>query len=201
MTGSDGPHREPGSDFRPAGPASERAREEEERAVEQALALVGGSDRTGGSGRSGGRPSRSQDSQGHQDPRDENPNPGPSSDPHARPSSDPHARPSSDPHARPSSDPHVRRSSDSASYDGRDNAPRDGRTAASATTTAGTPATAPAPGSGQPPLPDGASPDDPAKPTTPPPSWNRARAIAARAGRGGPAATIRLPLDRALGHV
>ncbi|EWS92930.1 LOW QUALITY PROTEIN: molybdenum cofactor biosynthesis protein, partial [Streptomyces filamentosus NRRL 11379] len=124
-----------------------------------------------------------------------------SSDPHARPSSDPHARPSSDPHARPSSDPHVRRSSDSASYDGRDNAPRDGRTAASATTTAGTPATAPAPGSGQPPLPDGASPDDPAKPTTPPPSWNRARAIAARAGRGGPAATIRLPLDRALGHV
>ncbi|MBK3538393.1 hypothetical protein JHN61_19595, partial [Streptomyces sp. MBT67] len=43
MTGSDGPHREPGSDVRAAGSASERAREEEERAVEQALALVGGS--------------------------------------------------------------------------------------------------------------------------------------------------------------
>ncbi len=32
-------------------------------------------------------------------------------------------------------------------------------------------------------------------------SWGRARAVAARAGRGGPTATIRLPLDRALGHV
>ncbi|MFJ5864166.1 molybdopterin molybdotransferase MoeA [Streptomyces parvus] len=232
MTGSDGPHREPGSDFRPAGPASDRAREEEERAVEQALALVGGSDRIGGSGRSGGRPSRSQDSQdsqgsrgsrgsqghqGDQDSRDENPNPGPSSDPNpdpnpgpscdpnARPSSDPNPGPSRDPHARQSRDPHVRRSSDSPSYDGRDNDPRDGRTAASATsagTTAAT-ATAPAPGGEQPPPPGGATPGDPAKPrpSTPPPSWNRARAIADRVGRGGPAATIRLPLDRALGHV
>ncbi|MGW8987784.1 molybdopterin-binding protein [Streptomyces parvus] len=204
MTGSDGPHREPGSDFRPAGPASERAREEEERAVEQALALVGGSDRTGGAG---GRPSRSQDSRGHQDsrgnqdprghqdPRDENPNAGRSSDPHARRTSD--------------SDPHARRSTDSHSYDGRDNGPRDGRTTATttaATTAAGTSAataTAPEPVGEQPPLPDRASPGDPAKPrpTLPPPSWNRARAIAARAGRGGPPATIRLPLDRALGHV
>ncbi|WP_257895149.1 molybdopterin molybdotransferase MoeA [Streptomyces anulatus] len=41
--------------------------------------------------------------------------------------------------------------------------------------------------------------------STPPPpspfSWDRARAAAARAGRAGPPATIRLPLDRALGHV
>ncbi|WP_354597447.1 molybdopterin molybdotransferase MoeA [Streptomyces sp. JL1001] len=193
MTGFDGPHREPGSDFRPAGPASERAREEEERAVEQALALVGGSDRTGGAGGPDGRPSRRQDPRGHQDSRghrdfrDEDPNAGPSSDPHAR------------------------RSTDSHPYDGRDNDPRDGRTTATttaATTAAGTTtatATAPEPVGEQPPLPDRASPGDPAKPrprpTLPPPSWNRARAIAARAGRGGPPATIRLPLDRALGHV
>ncbi|WP_405502272.1 molybdopterin molybdotransferase MoeA [Streptomyces anulatus] len=41
--------------------------------------------------------------------------------------------------------------------------------------------------------------------STPPPpsplSWDRARAAAARAGRAGPPATIRLPLDRALGYV
>ncbi|WP_408990726.1 molybdopterin molybdotransferase MoeA [Streptomyces sp. 1268] len=206
MTGSDGPHREPGSDFRPAGPASERAREEEERAVEQALALVGGSDRTGGSGGAGGRPSRSQDPRGHQDShdprghqdaRDEDPIAGPSSDPHARRTRD--------------SDPRARRSTDSHPYDGRDNDPRDGRTTTTttaattttATTTTAATATAPEPVGEQPPLPDRASPGDPAKPrpTLPPPSWNRARAIAARAGRGGPPATIRLPLDRALGHV
>ncbi|MFI0876277.1 molybdopterin molybdotransferase MoeA [Streptomyces parvus] len=185
MTGSDGPHREPGSDFRPAGPASERAREEEERAVEQALALVGGSDRTGGAGGAGGRPSRSQDPRGHQDSQDSQ--------------SHQDAR-DEDPNAGPSSDPHARRSTDSHPYDGRDNDPRDGRT--TTTTTAAT-ATAPEPVGEQPPLPDRASPGDPAKsrPTLPPPSWNRARAIASRAGRGGPPATIRLPLDRALGHV
>jgi len=32
-------------------------------------------------------------------------------------------------------------------------------------------------------------------------SWDRARVVAARAGRGGPLAVVRLPLDRALGHV
>ncbi|MFF7874512.1 molybdopterin molybdotransferase MoeA [Streptomyces californicus] len=32
-------------------------------------------------------------------------------------------------------------------------------------------------------------------------SWSRARAVAARAGRGGPLIAVRLPLDRALGHV
>ncbi|MCX4519717.1 molybdopterin molybdotransferase MoeA [Streptomyces anulatus] len=40
-----------------------------------------------------------------------------------------------------------------------------------------------------------------APPPPPPLSWDRARATAARAGRAGPPATIRLPLDRALGHV
>ncbi|MFF8552664.1 molybdopterin molybdotransferase MoeA [Streptomyces sp. NPDC015501] len=45
-----------------------------------------------------------------------------------------------------------------------------------------------------------ASPPRPAHPA-PPLSWSRARAVAARAGRGGPLAAVRLPLDRALGHV
>lgn len=40
-----------------------------------------------------------------------------------------------------------------------------------------------------------------APPQPPPLSWDRARAVAARAGRAAPLATIRLPLDRALGHV
>ncbi|MFE2290786.1 molybdopterin molybdotransferase MoeA [Streptomyces sp. NPDC059452] len=48
----------------------------------------------------------------------------------------------------------------------------------------GTPAPAPAPSSAAPDLP-----------------WDRARGIAGRAGRGGALAVIRLPLDRALGHV
>ncbi|MGW6284371.1 molybdopterin molybdotransferase MoeA [Streptomyces sp. NPDC055107] len=41
----------------------------------------------------------------------------------------------------------------------------------------------------------------PSSPPPPPLSWDRARAVAARAGRAGPPAMIRLPLDRALGHV
>ncbi|MFI8266809.1 molybdopterin molybdotransferase MoeA [Streptomyces rubiginosohelvolus] len=173
MTGSDGPHREPGSDVRAAGSASERAREEEERAVEQALALVGGSSGPGRSDRSGGsgeRPSRSRDPRAPGDSRDEDLNAGRSNDSHIGPSSAPHAD----------------RSSGSDPYDGRDRDLRDGRAA-------------PAPGREQPPLPDRPSPGDLAKP--PPPSWDRARAVAARAGRGGAPATIRLPLDRALGHV
>ncbi|MFF3030179.1 molybdopterin-binding protein [Streptomyces rubiginosohelvolus] len=182
MTGSDGPHREPGSDVRAAGSASERAREEEERAVEQALALVGGSGRSDRSGGSGGRPSRSRDSRGHRGPRDEDLN--------ADRSSNTHADRSRDPQAHRSSDPDAHRSSDSAPYDGRDNDLHGGRAA-----------TAPAPGSEQPPLPDRTLPGDPAKTSPPPLSWERARAVAARAGRGGPPATIRLPLDRAPGHV
>ncbi|MFJ9322450.1 molybdopterin molybdotransferase MoeA [Streptomyces globisporus] len=182
MTGSDGPHREPGSDVRAAGSASERAREEEERAVEQALALVGGSDRSSRSDRSAGPgepPSRSRDSRSHRD-----------EDLDAAPSSNTHADRSRDPQARRSSDPHAHRSSDSSPYDGRDDDPRDGRAAP-----------APVPGSEQPPLPDRTLPGGPAKTSPPPPSWDRARTVAARAGRGGPPATIRLPLDRAPGHV
>lgn len=43
----------------------------------------------------------------------------------------------------------------------------------------------------------------PPAPVSPTPDlpWNRARAAAARAGRGGALAVVRLPLDRALGHV
>ncbi|MET8936661.1 molybdopterin-binding protein [Streptomyces rubiginosohelvolus] len=210
MTGSDGPHREPGSGVRAAGSASDRAREEEERAVEQALALVGGSSGPGRSGESGERPSRSRDPLAPWDSRDEDLNADRSSDSHTGPSSDSHTGPSSgshtgpssgshtgpssaphtdrssDSHTGPSSAPHAHRSSGSDPYDGRDSDLRAGRAA-------------PAPGREQPPLPDRPSPGDLAKP--PPPSWDRARAVAARAGRGGPSPTIRLPLDRALGHV
>ncbi|MEU6835805.1 molybdopterin molybdotransferase MoeA [Streptomyces rubiginosohelvolus] len=194
MTGSDGPHREPGSGVRAAGSASDRAREEEERAVEQALALVGGSSGPGRSGESGERPSRSRDPLAPWDSRDEDLNAdrssdshtGPSSGSHTGPSSAPHTDRSSDSHTGPSSAPHAHRSSGSDPYDGRDSDLRAARAA-------------PAPGREQPPLPDRPSPGDHAKP--PPPSWDRARAVAARAGRGGPSPTIRLPLDRALGHV
>ncbi|MFG2764406.1 molybdopterin molybdotransferase MoeA [Streptomyces rubiginosohelvolus] len=186
MTGSDGPHREPGSDVRPPGSASERAREEEERAVEQALALVGGSGRSDRSGGSGEPASRSRDSRGHRGSRDEDLNAGRSSNTHADRSRDPRAHRSSDSH------PYDGRDNDGRDNDRRDNDRRDGRA---------TPATAPAPGSEQPPLPDRTLPGDPAKTSPPPPSWDRARAVAARAGRGRPPATIRLTLDRALGHV
>ncbi|MEU8566073.1 molybdopterin molybdotransferase MoeA [Streptomyces cyaneofuscatus] len=59
-------------------------------------------------------------------------------------------------------------------------------------------------------MPHNQNPGEPADPhpapyTTPSPApalpWDRARAVAARAGRGGPLAVVRLPLDRALGHV
>ncbi|MFD3413771.1 molybdopterin molybdotransferase MoeA [Streptomyces cyaneofuscatus] len=45
-----------------------------------------------------------------------------------------------------------------------------------------------------------ATPSPPAS-SAPALPWDRARAVAARAGRGGPLAVVRLPLDRALGHV
>ncbi|MFJ6441309.1 molybdopterin molybdotransferase MoeA [Streptomyces sp. NPDC091649] len=37
--------------------------------------------------------------------------------------------------------------------------------------------------------------------SAPPVSWDRARAVASRAGRAGPLSAVRLPLDRASGHV
>ncbi|WP_222316454.1 molybdopterin molybdotransferase MoeA [Streptomyces cavourensis] len=61
---------------------------------------------------------------------------------------------------------------------------------------------APAAAPGSPPT------DEPASAPAPAPRspvmdlpWERARAVAARAGRGGPRAVVRLALDRALGHV
>ncbi|MEV2257849.1 molybdopterin molybdotransferase MoeA [Streptomyces anulatus] len=120
----------PAPDLAPAGRGSALAHEEAERAVEQALALVGGSSR---------RPSLRSEAPG------EGRGGGPGSDPGDPTEALPEA-----------------------------------------------PAPADRPGSR-------------VRSSTPPPpsplSWDRARAAAARAGRAGPPATIRLPLDRALGHV
>ncbi|MEV7904547.1 molybdopterin molybdotransferase MoeA [Streptomyces anulatus] len=120
----------PAPDLAPAGRGSGLAHEEAERAVEQALALVGGSSR---------RPS----------PRWEAPGEGRGGGPGSDPGDPTEALPEA-------------------------------------------PAPADRPGSR-------------VRSSTPPPpsplSWDRARAAAARAGRAGPPATIRLPLDRALGHV
>ncbi|MFF0568169.1 molybdopterin-binding protein [Streptomyces sp. NPDC004041] len=243
MTGSEGPHREPGGDARAVGSASERAREDEERAVEQALALVGGSGRLDRSGGAGGRPNRGQDSRGHRGTRAEDgradhsggsspydggsgsnaPYDGRSADraPYDGCSADsaPHDGRSAphDSHSAPRdgrdgrSAPGGSRSSTGNPYDGPGGAPRDARdddpyNARDDDPYGGSPAPpAPAagaaPGSGWSPLLDQAAPGDPAKRPPAPPSWDRARSVAARAGRGGPPATIRLPLDRALGHV
>ncbi|WP_435238437.1 molybdopterin-binding protein [Streptomyces sp. YPW6] len=228
MTGSEGPHREPGADARAVGSASERAREDEERAVEQALALVGGSGRLDRSGGAGGRPNRGQDSRGHRGTRAEDvradrsggsspydggsgsnaPYDGRSADraPYDGCSADsaPHDGRSAPHDGRDGrSDPGESRSSAGTPYDGPGGASRDGRDddpyggspAPSASAAGATP------GSGWSPLLDQADPGDPAKRPPAPPSWDRARSVAARAGRGGPPATIRLPLDRALGHV
>ncbi|MFE9698478.1 molybdopterin molybdotransferase MoeA [Streptomyces sp. NPDC006270] len=46
-----------------------------------------------------------------------------------------------------------------------------------------------------------ARPERRVRSSAPPVSWDRARAVAARAGRAGPLAAVRLPLDRASGHV
>ncbi|MFJ6515765.1 molybdopterin molybdotransferase MoeA [Streptomyces sp. NPDC091406] len=190
MTGSDGPHGEPGSGFRPAGPGRDLAREEEERVVEQALALVGGSTLC---------PSRTRDA------RDGDLSDGRNSAANGDLSDGHNTAAHRDLNDGRNSAPEGDRSGDPG--DGRSRDLNDGR-----------PATAQASGSEQRgPLPDRASPGDPTEPpapraprssaaspptsTPPPPSWERARAIAARAGRAGPPATIRLPLDRALGHV
>ncbi|WP_371624584.1 molybdopterin molybdotransferase MoeA [Streptomyces sp. NBC_01116] len=134
----------------PAGPGRSRrdpddlARAEVERAVEQALALVGGA-------RSGPvrGPDRREDASA------------------AHPRGDANDAPTGSPHAILNSASSARASS--AAPDG------------------GTPT--------------GASHPYPSSPAPPPLSWDRARAVAARAGRAGPPAMIRLPLDRALGHV
>ncbi|MFH9239532.1 molybdopterin molybdotransferase MoeA [Streptomyces anulatus] len=130
---SDAPHAVPDAtgpapDLAPAGRGSGLAHEEAERAVEQALALVGGSSR---------RPSLRREDPG------EGRGGGPGSDPGDLTEALPEALAPAD---RPG-----------------------GRVRSAA--------------------------------TPPPLSWDRARLAAARAGRAGPPAVIRLPLDRALGHV
>ncbi len=126
---------DPAPDPAPAGRGSGLADEEEERAVEQALALVGGSSR---------RPGLRWEAPG------EGRGGGPGSDPGDLTEALPEAP-----------------------------TPAEDR-----------------PGSGV-----RSSAPPPPLPPPPPLSWDRARATAARAGRAGPPATIRLPLDRALGHV
>ncbi|MEU3971666.1 molybdopterin molybdotransferase MoeA [Streptomyces bacillaris] len=64
----------------------------------------------------------------------------------------------------------------------------------------GSPASAAAPGSPPTHEPAPAPAPAPRSPVVDLP-WERARAVAARAGRGGPRAVVRLALDRALGHV
>ncbi|WP_103538364.1 MULTISPECIES: molybdopterin molybdotransferase MoeA [unclassified Streptomyces] len=202
MTGPDGPHRASGSDggdFRPAGGGSDLAREEEERAVEQALALVGGTTL---------RPSRGRDIPG---------TPGTPGTPRASGasggdlSSGPNGSPGND--RRGSSGPTGNGPDRSASTDSAstDSAPVGGSPAGNGPSAGGPSgsarATAQASGSDQRPRPGRSSSEapapnaEPATPKAPPLSWDRARAVATRAGRTGPPATIRLPLDRALGHV
>ncbi|WP_318294722.1 molybdopterin molybdotransferase MoeA [Streptomyces bacillaris] len=154
--------------------AEARAAEAEELAVEQALALVGSGSQAPGHDRTratGPTPGRSGDQANGRAPRGQTPTGSPGAADEPGPS--PYASPS--PYAGPS--PYT------------DSAP-DG------------PASAAAPGS--PPT------DEPASASAPAPAprspvvdlpWERARAVAARAGRGGPQAVVRLALDRALGHV
>ncbi|WKN15875.1 molybdopterin molybdotransferase MoeA [Streptomyces sp. JUS-F4] len=202
MTGPDGPRRASGSDggdFRPAGGGSDLAREEEERAVEQALALVGGTTL---------RPSRGRDIPG---------TPGTPGTPRASGasggdlSSGPNGSPGNG--RRGSSGPTGNGPDQSASTDSAstDSAPIGGSPAGNGPSaggpSGGARATAQASGSDQRPRPGRSSSEtpapnaEPATPKAPPLSWDRARAVATRAGRTGPPATIRLPLDRALGHV
>ncbi|MFG3404004.1 molybdopterin-binding protein [Streptomyces sp. NPDC048142] len=205
--GSDGPR--PGlanSDFRPAGSGSDLARAEEERAIEQALALVDGAGR---------RPSRNRNAPGG------DLSSGPSGAPSSAPGSN---RPSAG--GRTAGRPATVRASES------DQRPRSDRVSPGDSTgdpmefppETPAPEAHPAPETSLPEAPSPeARPESPVRfpapsssrsPSPPPPpsssssssrapalSWDRARAVAARAGRAGPLAMIRLPLDRALGHV
>ncbi|MFF7034301.1 molybdopterin molybdotransferase MoeA [Streptomyces griseus] len=188
MTGPDGPRRASGSDggdFRPAGGGSDLAREEEERAVEQALALVGGTTL---------RPGRGRDIPG---------TPGTPGTPRASGAS------GGDLSSGPTGNgPDQSASTDSASTDSAPVGSSPGGNGPSAGgPSGGARATAQASGSDQRHRPGRSSSEasapnaEPATPKAPPLSWDRARAVATRAGRAGPPATIRLPLDRALGHV
>lgn len=154
------------ADSRPADSESALARAAEERAVQQALALVGslGSLSSGSGGATRGGTS------------------GGASGRRGAGGRDPGSVPRSMPH------PARDRAGDPAEHP-----------------VAGPPPYAADAGEPQP-QPDDSRPDDsrpqpPPPPPLPPLAWDRARAIAARAGRAGPPAAIRLPLDRALGHV
>ncbi|WP_137229314.1 molybdopterin molybdotransferase MoeA [Streptomyces sp. BPSDS2] len=206
MTGPDGPHREPGGDD---GDGRDLAREEEERAVEQALALVGGTTL---------RPSRGRGTPGASG------SPGTPSAPGASAgdvSSGPTGSPGSD---RPGSSAPTGNGPDGSAPAGngpdrsvppgssragssRAGGPPSGNSPRAGGRSTGARAAAQASGSDQRPRPYRSSSEaptptaEPATPKAPPLSWDRARAVATRAGRTGPPATIRLPLDRALGHV
>ncbi|MCI4046569.1 molybdopterin molybdotransferase MoeA [Streptomyces sp. TRM75563] len=179
MTGPGGPHREPGGD------GSDLAREEEERAVEQALALVGGTTlrpsrgrgtpgtpgASGGDLSSGLSGSPDSDRPGNSVPTGNGPDRG------VPPGS---ARAGGSPVGNgPSADSRSDGVRAAAQASGSDQRPRPDRSSSEAPTPNAEPVT----------------------PKAPPLSWDRARAVATRAGRTGPPATIRLPLDRALGHV
>ncbi|MFD4027810.1 molybdopterin molybdotransferase MoeA [Streptomyces sp. NPDC058576] len=208
MTGSDGPLREPGSDRRPAGSGRDLAREEEERAVEQALALVGGSSRRPGHGRDtrDGGFGDGRISAPNGDPGDDGRNSDPNEDPGDSWNSGPNESLGDSRNSGPTESlgDGWNTGPNESLGDGRNSGLGDRRPA---------PAPAQASDSDQRSLPDRASPGGPteALPGSPSPratrtpapalSWDRARAVAARAGRAGPPATIRLPLDRALGHV
>ncbi|MFI1224097.1 MULTISPECIES: molybdopterin-binding protein [unclassified Streptomyces] len=194
----------------PVGPGSDLAREEEERAVEQALALVGGS-RLGPS-RS---PSRSADAPGGTpggdlDSSPNSPNIATDSASGSAPGSDPDSR-RPRPGSRPADGTSTSRASDSRASAG-DQRPLPGRASSGDPTgvppeppsSDGAPVPSPEawpPGLGDRPPAREARTDRRVRPSAPPLSWDRARVVAARAGRSGPTAVVRLPLDRALGHV
>ncbi|MEU3052400.1 molybdopterin molybdotransferase MoeA [Streptomyces griseus] len=200
MTGPDGPHREPGGD----GYGGDLAREEEERAVEQALALVGGTTL---------RPSRGRDTPGTPSASG---TPGASGSSGGDVSSGPSGSPGSD---RPGSStptgigpdgsvpPGSSQPDSSRADSSRAGGSPSGNSPSADSRSAGARAAGQESGGDQRPRPGRSSSEaptpnaEPATPKAPPLSWDRARAVATRAGRTGPPATIRLPLDRALGHV
>ncbi|PCG84155.1 molybdopterin molybdenumtransferase MoeA [Streptomyces sp. WZ.A104] len=174
MTAPHSPGPESGRGFSAAGSGSDLARAAEEQAVEQALALVGG---------------------GSWDPgRDQARDPGrdPSKDLGKDPGSDPGRDLGREPSRGMSDGP------GSGSRGGLGNGPSGSISESTGGSTADDPHT----NSNGSPSDGTLGPVSPAPtPHAPPLPWERARAVAARAGRGGPGAVIRLPLDRALGHV
>ncbi|WNF28296.1 molybdopterin molybdotransferase MoeA [Streptomyces sp. C11-1] len=186
MTAPHSPGPESGRDFSAAGSGSDLARAAEEQAVEQALALVGGG---------GWDPGRDQAGDPGRDPARD-----PGRDPGRDPSRDLGKDLGSDLGRDLGTEP-SRGMSDgpgSGSRGGLGNGPSGSISGSTGGSTADDPHTN---SNGSPS--DGTLGPGPRAPElhAPPLPWERARAVAARAGRGGPGAVIRLPLDRALGHV